>query len=176
MSNCIVEEERRIPLHQHSIVELDTNPVTSSFASKTIREIFPQAKQTLSHTSPTKLRNKGDATKETESPPYQTCKQPKKNAPFNSSVPRSDLMINESEPSIQRYFSFEMMHQKPRQPPKRPIKSTLNSCKKGRKTESSASLKSEESMQRAKPIIQLIAEERGKISSPGPGSYTIDIQ
>jgi hypothetical protein len=55
-SNCIVEEEKRIPLHQHSIVDIPLNPCTSHFVSKTKREIFPNT--TISEADPTAKKPK----------------------------------------------------------------------------------------------------------------------
>jgi hypothetical protein len=40
LTNCVKEEERRIPLYQHSLVELEPNHNTSQFVSKVERKLF----------------------------------------------------------------------------------------------------------------------------------------
>lgn len=95
-----------------------------------------------------------------DSSTFQT-KKPVKKVPFNSSTTRNDIMVREAV----------YTEQLPSRPERLPTK--LHPVKPPKPTSIG---ESQQISPDHKPIIQLLAEERAALNSPGPGSYSVDIQ
>lgn len=155
-SDCIIEEEKRIPLHHFAFVNHPKTVQSSQFASKVERP------HNLLQSSIESFKQENAASAD-ESP--RLAKVASKRVPFNTSSTRDLLMPLQKSASRN---NFPLLKSWENRQPSRSMALT-----KRIKPEFKEHLTSEKS--ESKPIIQVIADARKTTESPGPGTYALDI-